>query len=74
MHVCLGGVEFFGELDNIGNGYGRLEDDNNFKAGAGAGKIKTFSSSKLKFDSGTISVFAMVGEIDDRRFRLRRMA
>ena len=53
------------ELDNIGNGYGPLEDDNNFKAGAGAGNIKTCSSRKLKFVSRTISVFATVGEIND---------
>ncbi len=36
--------------------------DNKFKTGAGAVKIKISSSRKLKFGSGTISVFAMMGK------------
>ncbi len=59
------GVEFFGELDKIGIGYFPLVLDNKFKAGAGTEKIKMFSSRKLKFGSGTISVFTPVGEIYD---------
>ncbi len=54
-------MRFFGELDNIGNGYCSLVLDNKFKAGAGADEIKISSSRKLKFGSGTISVFANDG-------------